>query len=217
MPLILAFGATRVYGYLRRDTNPIPIDIRKKLVFSPFVLPKGSKEYVTKDYKYSTSEDRVPILSFIIHSNEGADIALSEYAQPPQFNDIPEYKERFLTNVAKQYDSVQTSNGTIYLGKMTRQNNKQLAVMLEKGLLVFMNPNTEINQAQWRKLGDNLEIKKILINIFIITMHDLKTTSNLTWLLRDRPVPQPIGHYTHKLSLLATYLVEPMAQPSKSS
>lgn len=148
------------YRYVTRDTSPIPPTLRAQLTFSPFVLPKESKTYTTTDYKFSTAEGNVQILSYLIHLNNST-ITVSEYAQPSQFAEIPGYKDSFLSNVIQQYATVQTSNGTIYLGRLPRQNNQQLAIMVERGLLVLMSPNKEINGPQWRTLVEQFEIEKI--------------------------------------------------------
>ncbi len=92
---------------------------------------------------------------------DGNTVTVSEYSQPPEFTEIPEYKNRFLSNVINQYDTVQTSNGTIYLGRATKQDKKQLALMIERGLLVFMSPDKDLANAQWRSIGDQFEIQKI--------------------------------------------------------
>jgi hypothetical protein len=143
------------------DKSAVPKELATKLTFSPLVIPNGVKDYTTSDYKFDKAEDDVQILSYIIHLADGNSITVSEYPQPPQFNEIPEYKNKFLTNVAHQYDTVETSNGTIYLGRQTKQNNKQLGLMLEKGLIIFMSPQNEIDSAKWHSLGEQLEIQKI--------------------------------------------------------
>jgi hypothetical protein len=143
-----------------RDSNPIPQQIRTQLPFSPFVLPTGTKNYSTSDYKLATVEDNTKMLSYIIRG-AGTSVTLSEYTQPQQFTDIPEYKDRFLANVTKQYDTVQTANGIIHLGRMTRDDNRQLAVMIEQGLIVFMRPDKGLDQTQWHNLGDQLVLQKL--------------------------------------------------------
>lgn len=160
--LVLAAGAFGGYLYATqgKNTGTIPSQVSTNLTFSPFALAGDAGSYSASDYKFSTAEGDVQILTYLIHTQDGTTITVSQYAQPPEFNDIPEYKDRFLTNVAKQYDTVQTSNGTVYLGRMTKQDNKQLAVMTEKGLLVLMNPDKEMSQAQWRSLVERLEIQK---------------------------------------------------------
>jgi len=158
--LALIAGGIGIYWYTSRDTNPIPSQLRSQLTFSPFVLPSDTKNYSATDYKFSTAEDKVQILSYVLHLGSNS-ITLSEYPQPTEFTDIPEYKDRFLANVIKQYDVVQTASGTIYLGRAVKQNNKQLAIMIERGLIVFMNPDKELTNTQWRSLGERLDIQKI--------------------------------------------------------
>lgn len=148
--------------YHNSGSGPIPKTLRKDLTFSPFVLPSGSDKYTASSYKFTTTEDKVHVLSYVIRADDGTSVSVSEYPQPSQFTDIPEYKDRFLTNVVQQYDSVQTSNGTIYLGKLSKDNNRQLGVMLERGLLVLMSPDKDLKNTQWHSIGEQLEIQKVI-------------------------------------------------------
>lgn len=160
---VLVVVALGVGGYLyfSRDNNPIPPALRSQLTFSPFVLPHGTENYSTTDYKIDTSEDKAQILSYLIHTKSDT-ITVHEQSQPLEFTEIAEYKDRFLNNVAKQYDTVQTSNGIIYLGRLARQGDMQMGIMIERGLLVFMSPDKKLNASQWRNLGDQLEIQKVV-------------------------------------------------------
>jgi hypothetical protein len=152
---IIALTAISTYNLFKPDTNPIPKDIRSHLSFSPFIIPLNTKEYVSDNYRYSKAENNVDILSYVVHLNN-AQITLSEYAQPSQFTDIPDYQNQFLANVIQQYDTVQTSNGQIYLGRLT--NKSQLGIMIEKGLIVFMTPNHDLSTSTWHNIGENLVI-----------------------------------------------------------
>ena len=153
-----------IYYYVTRDMNPIPTTIRQNLTFSPLVIPSGIKGYTTNNYQVTKTENNTNILSYTIQTSFGFAIHLSEYSQPQEFTDIPEYKDRFLTNVAQQYSTVASSGGTVYLGRLARQGNKQLGVMLEKGLIVLMSPENDVPSEQWRALGDQLVIQKINYN-----------------------------------------------------
>lgn len=141
--------------------NILPKPVRNEITFSPFVLASESTRVSASNYALSKAEDGTQMLTYDI-AYEGGEVTVSQYPQPSQFVEIPEYKDRFLTNVAKQYATVQTANGTIYLGRMEKQDNKQLAVMLERGLIVFMRPDKELNDATWRAIGDAMEIQRIL-------------------------------------------------------
>lgn len=159
--LVLVSAIIAGYVYLNRDTSPIPDTIQRQLAFSPFILPKNAAGLTTSAYAYTTAEDRVRVFSFEVQLERGT-MTVSEYIQPPEFSDIPEYRERFLTNIAKQYATVPTANGTIYLGRLSLQNHKQVGILLEKGLLVFMNPDRDLDEATWRRVGDQLEIQKVV-------------------------------------------------------
>ena len=159
--LILVTAATIGYIYFNRDSSPIPDEIQRQLTFSPFILPANTTGFTTSDYAYTAAEGQVKVFSFEVQL-AGGTLTVSEYAQPPEFTDITEYRERFLTNIAKQYATVPTANGTIYLGRLSLQANKQVGILLERGLLVFMNPDKDLDEDTWRRLGDQLEIQKVV-------------------------------------------------------
>lgn len=154
---VVSLIAITTYNLLKPDTNPLPKDIRSRLRFSPLIIPLDTQYYTSDSYTYSKAEDSVDILSYVVHF-DNSQITISEYVQPSQFSDIPEYQSQFLTNVIKQYDTVQTSNGQIYLGRLT--DKKQLGIMIEKGLVVFMTPSGDLDTAIWRHFGEQLEIYK---------------------------------------------------------
>ena len=157
---LIAIVATLNYQHLQRQAARLPVGVRNELTFSPFLITLDNRDYTVTSYKLSEVEKGVQLLTYIVHI-EGKSITVSEYVQPPQFTDIPEYKERFLDNVIKRINTVQTANGTIYLGKQVKQNDKQLGIMLERGLIVLFNPEKELTQAEWRRLGDQFDIQKI--------------------------------------------------------
>lgn len=157
--LVVSAGLVASFLYISRDTNPIPETIRSKLTFSPFVIPNDSTIYETTEYELGSTETGAQLLSYVT-TIEGVRVTISQYPQPPEFSDIPEYKDRFLSSVIRQYASIQTSNGTVYLGRQSLQNNKQVGVILERGLLVFVSPPQDLSQDAWRKFGDELKIQK---------------------------------------------------------
>lgn len=156
--IALGFGIVFTYNYAVNAMNPIPEKIRKQIGFSPLII-RGGGQFTTTDYELNTAEDKSQqILLYKIKFDDNV-ISVSESSQPPQFIEIPEYKDRSL-DAANRYDSVPTSNGVIYLCRGKLQNDKQLGIMLEKGLLIFMYPSKELSKDQWRSVGDNLEIQK---------------------------------------------------------
>lgn len=157
--LILLISAG-IFLYLNRDRNPVPNDIRSTLVFSPLVIPLEDDVFTTKNYTLNRAENNDQILSYAIVFDD-REIAVSQYTQPTEFIEIPEYKDRFLTNVVQQNEVVQTANGAIYIGQLSKQDNAQLGVMLENGLIVFMRPSQPLDATDWRRIGENLQIQTI--------------------------------------------------------
>jgi hypothetical protein len=153
---IVVFSA---YQLFNPQLNPIPMSLRKQLTFSPFVIPSSTKGYSTSSYRFNIAENSVQVLSYKIGLPSHT-VTISEYTQPAQFTEIPDFKTTFLSNAIKQYATVQTSNGVIYLGRLSKQNNAQVGVMLERGLVVFLLPDSDIEQSGWRELGDQFEIQK---------------------------------------------------------
>ena len=145
--------------FLNRDTNPVPQDIRPALTFSPLVIPTTNESITSTNFRLTRGEDDTQILSYTILFEE-TEVLFSSYIQPPQFTEIPEYKDRFLTNIVLQNGTVPTANGTIYLGQLSKQDNQQIGVMLEYGLLVFMQPERPLDDTQWRRLGEAFEVAR---------------------------------------------------------
>lgn len=161
---LLLLGALMYRAVTGAPPSPIPESIQAELTFSPLIIPEDNEDFTSRSFKLgSENSDAVPVFSYIIDTTDGKhSITVSQYTQPAEYSDIPEYKTQFLSNIAKQYATVQSSNGTIYLGRQSKQNNKQLAVMVEKGLLLFFAPTTgDVDESTWRKLGDTLELQKI--------------------------------------------------------
>jgi len=158
---IIIAGSIAAYRFATRVISPMPDDVRSQLTFAPLVISAESKTFTTKNYDFVKVEDGTQLLTYTIDSEKGFSVAASQYEQPPQFTEIPDYQNRFLTNVAKQYDTVQSSAGVIYLGRLTKEDNKQIGLILEKGLIVFLKPDKELDKTQWRSVGNALEIERL--------------------------------------------------------
>lgn len=151
----IAIGKLLTYG---NTTNPLPESIKKDIDFSAFVIKPGSENYHMSSIKAASAEDGTKTLSYIIDAPFGS-VTLNEYPQPAQFNEIPELKNKFLSDVIQQTSTVSTTNGALSVGRMAKQQtDKQIAVLLEKGLVVFFNPEKNLTDDEWRKIVDNLVI-----------------------------------------------------------
>lgn len=145
---------------VNNQANPLPEDIRTKLTFSPALIDKTNKTYTTDNYATSRAEDGTLILSYTITLTDGATVTLSEYTQPNEFTEITDYRQQFLNNVIQQTETIQSANGVIYLGQLAKQDNQQIGVMLDNGLIVFMRPSRDLGVNDWRQLAEALEVFK---------------------------------------------------------
>lgn len=151
----IAVGAVITYAVTRTNSS-VPASVRSDLSFSPLV-PTGNS-VKTSDYKLGTAEDGTQTLGYVVTANE-VRVVVNQYPQPKQFIDVPEYKERFLSSVVNQTNAVQTANGVVYIGR-TDTDNRQIAVMIERGLLIFFNPASELPDETWRTIGDSMTVEK---------------------------------------------------------
>lgn len=143
---------------MHNRANPLPDTIKNSISFSPVLINQNDKAYITSDYATSRAEDGTLILSYTITLENQTTVALSQYVQPNEFTEITDYRERFLNNVIQQSETVQSAGGVIYLGQLAKQDNQQIGVMLEHGLIVFMRPSEDLDAATWRRLGETLEV-----------------------------------------------------------
>ena len=140
--------------YFQKNTSAIPADISDSLEFSPFVINQNAKGYTASSYKYAPMEDSTKVFSFVVTLPGGNTVTVSQYPQPPQFNEVADYKAKFLEN--KSEDTVPVSAGVIHLSRPEKQQQKQIGLMLERGLIVFLNPTANLSKAEWRDVGNAL-------------------------------------------------------------
>lgn len=155
----VVFGILALLWYLNRDVNPVPQDIRQALTFSPLVVPSDNDRFETTSFRLSRGEDNTQIFEYILVVDETR-VHVASSVQPPQFTDIPEYRDRFLTNIVMQNTTIPTASGTLYVGQLPQQNNEPVGVLLESGLVVFMWPEKPLDESTWRSIGDALVVAR---------------------------------------------------------
>lgn len=163
LAVVIAGGAGVVWLQTVRakSATALPSAIATQLNFSPLVLSKAPN-LRADSYKYDKTNG---VLSYVVRDKTtNQHVTVTEQQQPAQFTEITGYQDQFLTNVIQQSETVQTSNGTVYLGHPSKQPNQQIAVIIDRGLLVFFTPQSsaQLDSNQWRTLVEQLQIQKIL-------------------------------------------------------
>ena len=140
-----------------QSKHVLPAAINNKLAFSPLVISDGSK-IIADQYRASNAQKDIQTLSFRA-AFEGKKVSVTEQVQPGQFTDVADYKSHFLSSAFTDYRTVQTANGSIYVGPASKLQDQQIGVMVEKGLLVFFYPSKDLTDQDWRLIGDSLTVE----------------------------------------------------------
>lgn len=149
----------------RSDSIKVPVEVAAKLTFTPMVLVPSEGGPTASNYQAGTVVDKdgtkTMVFSYKITMSDGTVVVVGQNEQPPQFTDIKDYKEKFLSEQVQQTSSVSTAGGTIYIGRQAKQSNNQLGVIVDRGLIVFLSPARPLEQNEWRIIGDNLDVVKL--------------------------------------------------------
>lgn len=141
------------------DSVPLPRAITSELEFTPIMIRADASNYMSEDFDYSAVEDNTKVLSYKVSLPSGNHITVTQYPQPQQFMEIPDFKDKFLENKSEQ--TVLVELGAIHLYHPEKQKDKQIGLMLEKGLLIFFNPDQNLDQAEWRAFGNSLTTQRL--------------------------------------------------------
>lgn len=154
--LILVAAAGLAIWYVRGLHRPlVPMSIQSQLPFSPLVPTRGNG-YQSSGFKYDATER---IFSYKVTKGSYT-VVVTEQTLPPQFTEVQGYQDQFLSGVVQQSSSVQTSNGTIYIGQTGKQS-QPVGVLIGQSVLTFISPQgTNLSATQWRLLGEQLQIEK---------------------------------------------------------
>lgn len=161
LAIIVVIGsAITSFLILSHVATPLPSGIEKALTFSPFVPYKNNGDFSVARSTLSRSEDGKQLLAYTLKI-PSTSLVITQSVEPSQFAEVPEFKTRFLSSVISDSHTVQTASGVIYTGRAAKQNDKQIGIMTEHGLLIFLNPARDLSDVEWRSVGDALTVKAI--------------------------------------------------------
>jgi hypothetical protein len=156
--IVLCVAAFVGFSYINNhnDSAKVPEEIASQLDFSPFVVmtPKKNNMQV---YSYKYDPD-TKTLSYIVRLHDSRQLTFNEQASPSNFDEIPELYSKLLDGL-NRYADISTSNGRLYLTRP--KDGKQVGVLNERGVLLFVRANTQdLSEQQWKSLIERLEIEK---------------------------------------------------------
>jgi hypothetical protein len=154
--LILIVIASFIYIRLTPDP-PIPVDIRNKLKYEPYLLNADKGLVINKgSYKYDQNKET---LSYVVHSDTYGELTISEQPTPQQFIDIPDVYNKVIDGL-NRYSVFQNQLGTVYLTRPDGQKSGQTAVLNSSGVLMFVRSEKNLDDGQWRSIFNQVSLDK---------------------------------------------------------
>ena len=143
-----------VGSYLLLRPKPfVPKGIESKLSSVTFipVSPQVVNQHAT--VKYNSNLKLLTYKATVF----GVNTVISEQPTPESFTDVPEVYQKVLDSW-NQYQAFDTAQGTVYLTRPGGPNANEVGVMNTKGTLMFVKPDKNLTNAQWRQVFNSLQI-----------------------------------------------------------
>lgn len=153
--VVVSVGIVLIVGlWLFPDKPPIPGPIKAKLT-STLLVPRGGDYQVKRESaKY---DPKLKVLTYEVAINGVGSAVVSEQPTPDSFIDIPQVYDKVVANM-NEYGTFDSDIGTVHLTRPKDLGGKQAAVMNAKGTLMFVKPERDLSDDQWRKLFNGLEV-----------------------------------------------------------
>lgn len=131
----------------------IPGPIKSQLT-STLLIPKGG-DYIT-DRESAKYDSKIKLLTFRTQIKGLTTVTVSEQATPDQFTDIPTYSEKVFQKFG-EYKTFEMSIGIVHLVRSPK-DKQQAAVINTKGTLMFVKPDKDLTEDQWREFFKNIAV-----------------------------------------------------------
>ncbi len=152
--IIVSLGLILVVALIVFPSKPpIPGSIKKQ-VTSAILIPKQSNTNdIRNTAKYDATNKLLTFRSDI--KDAGTNVTVTEQPTPDQFVDIPQFEAKFFEQ-AGEYKTFETTIGTVHLLKP--KSVVQAAAMNTKGTLIFVKPDKELTEDQWRQFFKSVAV-----------------------------------------------------------
>lgn len=159
--LLIGIG---LFGGIQLATNKklaspdtlIPKNLSDKVSF-PVYVPSEKSVWNIEPSKTSYDEQEGVLSLYLNHNNQ--QIILTQQATPQVFSDVPQQYSKMLSSM-NQYAEYQTAFGAIGLTRPKELNGGQAAVVNKSGTLIFVKPNSDLSEDEWKNFFNNLRIYK---------------------------------------------------------
>ena len=150
---VAVLGLITIVILLVAPKNPIPGPIKKQLT-STLLVPRGGGAVVDRA---SVNYDRNQKLLIFNVAYVGIKLVVSQQPTPDQFVDIPDVYTKLIDGL-NNYSSFDSSIGTVHLTKPTQAHGGQWGVLNTKGTLMFVKPDKNLTDDQWRTFFNHVVV-----------------------------------------------------------
>lgn len=141
----------------RSKNTLIPASVQEQISYGVY-LPEDSDIRIQPDSVEFEPQSKG--ISYVMQAAKTGDkYTVSQQATPEEFTDIPEYLPKLIERMGN-YATIDTVLGKVYLTKKQEADSKQIAVMNEKGTLVFVQADRDLTNNEWRALFKNFQLEK---------------------------------------------------------
>jgi hypothetical protein len=153
--VVLSIGFA-VVGYLALwPRGPIPKEIMQQIDYGVYFPDLGKYKIDESSIKYDSVNKGI---SYEVRTTQpGNVLTVSQQTVPETFIDIPQYYEKVVEQMGS-YSTLETTIGKVSLTKKPVPGSKQIAVMREKGTLVFIQADKDQTNDDWRKFLNTLQL-----------------------------------------------------------
>lgn len=137
------------------DKDPIiPAEIKKHITFQVYI-PEKSNLIQTESIKYDETQG---ILSFTAYRGNNK-LYFTQQSTPDPIKDIPQYYAALLGKL-NEYSEFKSNIGTVTLTKPKELNGNQTAVINAHDTLMFIRPEANITDNEWKEFINSLIVYK---------------------------------------------------------
>lgn len=154
--LVVAVAVTAIYWSFFRATSPVTTAISRQANFAIFY--PGKQTGYTADSKSMSYDTQNKLVTFTAQG-PGTNLDFTEQATPTSFVDIPAAYDKLINNL-RGYSSFESLHGKVNLTHPKELGGAQAAVMNAKGTLLFIRPNRDLPDDEWRRLFNGLQLSR---------------------------------------------------------
>jgi hypothetical protein len=152
--IAVVIGLTTLGFYLFRSKPLVSESIRQQSGFAIFYPSQQNPYKVESDQLQYDPQAKVLHLTA---QNAGQKLIITEQSAPPQFNDIQSYIQK-LADSLNSYSNFTNTKGTVYLTRPKELNGGQSAMFIGQGTLMFVHPNKDLSDTEWKQFFSALQV-----------------------------------------------------------